>query len=217
MPPHLDLCLEPTYPLTYSLAGAPSTVPIYSKGIGMDIDVVMPPMIDVDSLINNSEALQQSDSPCPWLLRQDSNRLKSLLSSSMLGDIRDIQKQSELPETSIPPGIGGSKRVPRRPLSPYIFFSQEKRKELKRQHPGWNSGQIMKQVSLLWQRMPPQAKLDFQEQSKKDRERYEMQRHEFAEKKSMSEEQELRSVVDTVRDRMLIKEKMRAERMLQSM
>jgi len=39
---------------------------------------------------------------------------------------------------------------PRRPLSPYIFFSQEKRKELKKEHPDWNSSQIMKQVSLLW-------------------------------------------------------------------
>ena len=33
---------------------------------------------------------------------------------------------------------------PRRPLSPYIFFSQEKRKELKKIHPEWNSSQIMK-------------------------------------------------------------------------
>jgi hypothetical protein len=28
---------------------------------------------------------------------------------------------------------------PRRPLSPYIFFSQLKRKDLKKEHPDWNS------------------------------------------------------------------------------
>ena len=28
---------------------------------------------------------------------------------------------------------------PRRPLSPYIFFSQEKRKDLKKEHPEWTS------------------------------------------------------------------------------
>lgn len=72
---------------------------------------------------------------------------------------------------------------PRRPLSPYIFFSQEKRKELKKEHPEWNSSQIMKQVSILWQKMSPEEKRDFQEQSKKDRERYENERVDFVSKK----------------------------------
>jgi hypothetical protein len=53
------------------------------------------------------------------------------------------------------------KSAPRRPLSPYIFFSQEKRKELKKEHPEWNSAQIMKQVSILWQRMPSKEKKEF--------------------------------------------------------
>jgi hypothetical protein len=33
---------------------------------------------------------------------------------------------------------------PKRPLSPYLFFSQQKRKELKEEHPDWISAQIMK-------------------------------------------------------------------------
>lgn len=45
---------------------------------------------------------------------------------------------------------GPINKGPRRPLSPYIFFSQEKRKELKALHPSWTSTQIMKQVSTLW-------------------------------------------------------------------
>ena len=37
----------------------------------------------------------------------------------------------------------------------------------------------MKQVSILWQRMSTKSKLEFQEQSRKDRERYEIERLEF--------------------------------------
>ncbi|MFS8159520.1 MAG: HMG-box domain-containing protein [Candidatus Roizmanbacteria bacterium] len=72
---------------------------------------------------------------------------------------------------------------PRRPLSPYIFFSQEKRKELKKQNPDWSSGQIMKQVSILWQKMSNEEKQKFQELSKEDRNRYDTQREEFTHKK----------------------------------
>ena len=45
------------------------------------------------------------------------------------------------------------KKAPRKPLSPYIFFSQEKRKEIKKSEEGSNLGsnltakQIMKMVS----------------------------------------------------------------------
>jgi hypothetical protein len=52
----------------------------------------------------------------------------------------------------------GAALPPKRPLSPYIFYSQEKRKELKEQHPDWNSAQIMKQVSVIWAKMPAQEK-----------------------------------------------------------
>ena len=54
---------------------------------------------------------------------------------------------------------------------------------MKRDHPEWNSAQIMKQVSILWQRMSTKEKLEFQEQSKKDRERYEAERLDFIHKR----------------------------------
>ena len=41
-------------------------------------------------------------------------------------------------------------RPPRKPLSPYIFFSQEKRKEIKAQK-NLSAKQIMKMVSKHWQ------------------------------------------------------------------
>jgi len=66
--------------------------------------------------------------------------------------------------------------IPRKPLSPYIYFSQEKRKELKIEHPDWTSAQIMKHVSILWQRLPKEQKEEFDKFSRQDRERYESDR-----------------------------------------
>ena len=43
------------------------------------------------------------------------------------------------------------KKPPRKPLSPYIFFSQEKRKEIKKQRKDLSAKQIMKMVSKSWQ------------------------------------------------------------------
>lgn len=75
------------------------------------------------------------------------------------------------------------RKCPRRPLSPYIFFSQEKRKDLKHNHPEWNSRQIMKQVSIIWSRMDLEKKTEYQELSHKDRDRYEIERIEFTRQK----------------------------------
>mmetsp|Transcript_6078 Transcript_6078/g.7289 ORF Transcript_6078/g.7289 Transcript_6078/m.7289 type:complete len:82 (-) Transcript_6078:783-1028(-) len=38
------------------------------------------------------------------------------------------------------------KSAPKRPLSPFIFFSQEARRKLKLEHPKLNAKQIMKRV-----------------------------------------------------------------------
>ena len=46
--------------------------------------------------------------------------------------------------------IQSTKKQPRKPLSPYIFFSQEKRKEIKRNNKV-SAKAIMKQVSKCWQ------------------------------------------------------------------
>jgi hypothetical protein len=44
--------------------------------------------------------------------------------------------------------------MPKKAFITIYFLQSGKRKELKKEHPDWNSSQIMKQVSLLWQRMP---------------------------------------------------------------
>ena len=94
--------------------------------------------LDVDSLINGEAMVSDDFSPftsgdahgkSKFCRGNSGYRFKSLLSSSVI-DAKDV-----------PVAVT---KVPRRPLSPYIFFSQEKRKELKRLHPEWSSGQVMK-------------------------------------------------------------------------
>lgn len=65
----------------------------------------------------------------------------------------------------------------------------------------------MKQVSILWQKMSAEEKRDFQEQSKKDRVRYEVERTDFAAKKEEEPPVELPSVLDTVKNRSRIIQK----------
>jgi hypothetical protein len=43
------------------------------------------------------------------------------------------------------------RKPPRKPLSPYIFFSQEKRKDIKKIQKNLTAKQIMKLVSKYWQ------------------------------------------------------------------
>lgn len=54
----------------------------------------------------------------------------------------DVEKEKEK--------IIESKKQPRKPLSPYIFFSQEKRKQIKQEN-NMSAKAIMKQVSKCWQ------------------------------------------------------------------
>lgn len=42
------------------------------------------------------------------------------------------------------------RKAPRKPLSPYIFYSQEKRKDIKRENSKLTAKQIMKLVSKCW-------------------------------------------------------------------
>lgn len=67
-------------------------------------------------------------------------------------------------------------KPPRKPLSPYIFFSQEKRKEIKKE-PGnehLNAKQIMKLVSKKWQELKDDKNITemYEYLSLRDREAY---------------------------------------------
>ena len=58
--------------------------------------------------------------------------------------------------------------------------------------------------------MPQQGKIDFQEKSKKDRERYDLQKNMFTEQKHQRKPKEAEhSVLESVKDRLSINEKLR--------
>jgi hypothetical protein len=54
-------------------------------------------------------------------------------------DLEEEKRQIEL-----------KRKAPRKPLSPYIFYSQEKRKIIKKENPKLTAKQIMKLVSKSW-------------------------------------------------------------------
>ena len=73
----------------------------------------------------------------------------------------------------------------------------------------------MKTVSILWQKMSVEEKRDFQEQSKKDRERYETERHDFTVKKDESQEEQ-HNVLETVKNRSRILKQQQQEKRKES-
>jgi hypothetical protein len=155
---------------------------------------------DSASFINKVSRAKQSD-----------NKL-NLMSDIKAINNEDSYEKGTSPDISDPNMLLTGNKGPRRPLSPYIFFSQEKRKELKKEHPEWNSQQIMKMVSSLWQKMSNEDKTNFQEQSKLDRDRYDNERQDFINKRAEDREFEQHSVLDTVRNRSKIIQKIKEEK-----
>lgn len=47
---------------------------------------------------------------------------------------------------------------PKKPLSAYIFFSQDYREKLKEEHADWSSSEIMRHVSAEWALMSKDEK-----------------------------------------------------------
>lgn len=80
----------------------------------------------------------------------------------------DLEKEKQI--------LREKKKAPRKPLSPYIFFSQEKRKEIKKSQEGSNltAKQIMKMVSKRWQEIKDDksATERYEYMSIRDREAY---------------------------------------------
>ncbi len=62
---------------------------------------------------------------------------------------------------------------PKKPLSAYIYFSQEHREVLKRRHPHWSSTEVMKRVSVAWAHMRKEEKARYVLMANEDKRRYE--------------------------------------------
>ena len=66
-------------------------------------------------------------------------------------------------------------KPPRKPLSPYLFFSQERRKVIKSKKPELNAKQIMRIVSKEWQEISEERDKEVYEYlSLRDRELYDV-------------------------------------------
>ena len=68
---------------------------------------------------------------------------------------------------------------PKKPLSAYIYFSQEYREKLKEQHPDWSSHEIMKHVSGKWAHMDKHEKQPYNDLAADDKARYDKQLSDF--------------------------------------
>ena len=64
---------------------------------------------------------------------------------------------------------------PKKPLSAYIYFSQEFREKLKMEHVDWSSHDIMKHVSAKWAHMDKDEKYPYNEMAADDKARYDKQ------------------------------------------
>jgi len=59
--------------------------------------------------------------------------------------------------------------APKKPLSPFIFFSQQARRAIKKENPTLHAKEIMSMVQRQWKRMNDDEKAAYLEQSKSDR------------------------------------------------
>lgn len=87
--------------------------------------------------------------------------------------------------------------IPKRPLSPYIFYSQEvssfrvlirqQRQVLKRLHPTWSTKQVMKFLSKAWKSMSEEEKDRYKQISDQDRSRFDTERKVIKSSKATTE------------------------------
>jgi hypothetical protein len=62
--------------------------------------------------------------------------------------------------------------APKRPKNAFILFSGEMRPNIKEIHPEWTIGEVGKELGSHWRAMSDKDKKQFQDQSKKDKVRY---------------------------------------------
>ncbi len=74
-------------------------------------------------------------------------------------------------------------KAPKRPLSPFLFYSQEARQRLRLKRLGFKTRDIMKIVREDWAKMPSDQKLIYKKLSEESRAEYELEKNEFERRK----------------------------------
>ncbi|ORX57124.1 hypothetical protein BCR36DRAFT_271246, partial [Piromyces finnis] len=62
--------------------------------------------------------------------------------------------------------------APKRPMISFMFFSQDKRAEVKRDNPDASFGEIGKIIGNLWKNASPEEKKKYEKKALEDKERY---------------------------------------------
>jgi len=73
------------------------------------------------------------------------------------------------------------KAGPKRALSAYMFFCQDKRKQVTDENAGIAFSEVGKLLGEMWGKLDDEAKVPYAEQNKKDKERYEAEKADFPE------------------------------------
>jgi hypothetical protein len=72
--------------------------------------------------------------------------------------------------------------MPKKPLSSYIFFSQEIREQIRKNNPNMSVHELMKAISLRWQTAKEKEKVPFNELALQDKKRYEDELNQYKNK-----------------------------------
>ena len=62
--------------------------------------------------------------------------------------------------------------MPKRALSAFFFFSQERRIDVLKEHPEWKLGQVAQELGKRWKEMLPEERSPFEEKAASDKARY---------------------------------------------
>ncbi|ORX85896.1 high mobility group box, partial [Anaeromyces robustus] len=62
--------------------------------------------------------------------------------------------------------------APKRPITSFMFFSQDKRAEVKRDNPDASFGELGKIIGNLWKNASPEEKEKYEKKASEDKERY---------------------------------------------
>ncbi|PIC41896.1 hypothetical protein B9Z55_009157 [Caenorhabditis nigoni] len=77
--------------------------------------------------------------------------------------------------------------APKRALSAFFFYSQDKRPEIQGQHPDWKVGQVAQELGKMWKLVPQETKDAYEAKAQADKDRYaEEMRHYKQEMTKMS-------------------------------
>jgi hypothetical protein len=78
--------------------------------------------------------------------------------------------------------------APKRPMSAYLIYSQDKRAEVKQAHPDWKLTDTIKHLAMKWKDMPDAEKEVYVQKAGQEKKRYEEEMRQYEAKNSAQEE-----------------------------